>query len=120
MQMRKLTRSQHPNSLKMARRVCCGGLAGGERTGNRVSHVNVNFVHKNCPALTAVFVMNNSAVLFISVLLLSLLVNVAVERPLKVIFLEFLLNGSFRYFGVPDPAVDPYGYAIRLVFSANW
>jgi acetyl esterase len=54
--------------------------------------------------------MGISTILFISVLLLSLLVNVAVHRPLKVIFLEFLLNGSFRYFGVPNPAVDPYGW----------
>jgi len=38
------------------------------------------------------------------------LLNVAVERPFKIIFLEFLLNGSFRYFGVPNPAVDPYGW----------
>jgi len=54
--------------------------------------------------------MNKSAILFISVLLLSVLLNVAVERPFKIILLEFLLNGSFRYFGVPNPAIDPYGW----------
>jgi len=52
----------------------------------------------------------NRSYLIICVVVVSIFLNFAVERPMKIIFLEGVLKTSFLVMDIPNPLLDPNGW----------